>query len=379
MKKILSILTCLILVMCVGFIACGEPEPTPQPEHTHEYNKEVATEQYLLSKATCENKAVYYYSCTCGEKGAKTFEYGDVLTHNYGEWVSNGNGTHTKTCANDSTHTITENCSGGTATCGKKAECDTCKGEYGNLADHTYVWMFTETHHYKQYTCGCTGEIVKEEHDYSELSCTICEYPFEPSEDVVYAKSAGGKSAEVVAYRGKGSVVRIASTYQGVPVKIIAQSAFIGSEIESIIIPDSVEKIGSGSFQDCKNLVSVYMGNGLTTIDGNAFWGCDNLTTVHMPAMVKLETGAFFKCLKLNNVVLPKTITQIGTWAFFTCESLTRVFYEGTSEEWDKVVIGSNNYEIINVTKYFYVENESDLPNDGGNYWHYVDGIPTVW
>ena len=29
--------------------------------------------------------------------------------------------------------------------------------------------------------------------------------------------------------------------------------------------------------------------------------------------------------------------------------------------------------------RYYYIENESDLPNDNGNYWHYVNGVPTVW
>lgn len=46
-----------------------------------------------------------------------------------GHYVSNGNGTHTFTCAGG--HTITENCSGGTATCTQKAVCQYCSTEYG--------------------------------------------------------------------------------------------------------------------------------------------------------------------------------------------------------------------------------------------------------
>lgn len=51
----------------------------PIIEHT--YDKEVATEAYLKSSATCTQKAVYYKSCVCGEKGNDTFEYGDTLPH----------------------------------------------------------------------------------------------------------------------------------------------------------------------------------------------------------------------------------------------------------------------------------------------------------
>lgn len=40
----------------------------------------------------------------------------EVHNHSWGEWTSNGNGTHTRTCIADSSHTETGNCSGGTAT-----------------------------------------------------------------------------------------------------------------------------------------------------------------------------------------------------------------------------------------------------------------------
>ena len=33
--------------------------------------------------------------------------------HSWGKWTSNGNGTHTRTCATDSSHTETGSCSGG--------------------------------------------------------------------------------------------------------------------------------------------------------------------------------------------------------------------------------------------------------------------------
>ena len=64
--------------------------------------------------------------------------------HNYGAWVSNGDGTHTRTCTTGS-HSETENCSGGTATCENKAVCSVCGAEYGDIPGHnygevTYTW-----------------------------------------------------------------------------------------------------------------------------------------------------------------------------------------------------------------------------------------------
>ena len=57
----------------------------------------------------------------------------ELHTHSWGEWTSNGNGTHTRTCATDSSHTETGSCSGGKATGTEKAICETCHTAYGEL------------------------------------------------------------------------------------------------------------------------------------------------------------------------------------------------------------------------------------------------------
>ena len=53
--------------------------------------------------------------------------------HSWGEWTSNGNGTHKRTCNTDSSHTETGSCSGGKATSTEKAVCETCHTAYGEL------------------------------------------------------------------------------------------------------------------------------------------------------------------------------------------------------------------------------------------------------
>ena len=57
----------------------------------------------------------------------------EVHNHSWGEWTSNGNGTHTRICTADSSHTETGNCSGGKATSTEKAVCETCHTAYGEL------------------------------------------------------------------------------------------------------------------------------------------------------------------------------------------------------------------------------------------------------
>ena len=52
--------------------------------------------------------------------------------HTYGEWVSNGDGTHTHKCTVDGCNGFeTKECSGGKATCTEKAVCEVCGKAYG--------------------------------------------------------------------------------------------------------------------------------------------------------------------------------------------------------------------------------------------------------
>ena len=56
--------------------------------HIHNFNQQKTTEEYLESPATCTTKAVYCFSCACGERGVETFGYGEMLAHTWKtEWV----------------------------------------------------------------------------------------------------------------------------------------------------------------------------------------------------------------------------------------------------------------------------------------------------
>ena len=154
------------------------------------------TEDCAGGTATCEGKA----TCTaCGEK------YGDVLNHNYGAWVSNGDNTHTKTCPNEGCETpsVTEDCAGGTATCEGKATCTACGEKYGDANGHTPGGEATCTSAQKCTVCnkelnparGHTEEIIPAvEPSYTEegategKKCTVCG-TITDAPDVIPAKS----------------------------------------------------------------------------------------------------------------------------------------------------------------------------------------------
>ena len=77
----------------------------------------------------------YYWNYLMVHPSLSTTIYAiwEVHNHSWGEWTSNGNGTHTRTCTADSSHTETGNCSGGKATSTEKAVCETCHTAYGEL------------------------------------------------------------------------------------------------------------------------------------------------------------------------------------------------------------------------------------------------------
>ena len=75
-------------------------------------------------------------------------------------------------------------------------------------------------------------------------------------------------------------------------------------------------------------------------------------------------------------VWLYNTVTSIGMRAFYHCDSLTDVYYKGTRSEWENIKKEMQTFDLTKATLYYYSEAQ---PSETGNYWHYVDGVPTAW
>ena len=137
----------------------SETENIPMLSHTHKFNLETTTDKYLATAATCTEKAQYYYSCSCGEKGSETFEYGEALNHSFTNYVSDNNAT----CTEDGTKT---------AKCDRCDETDTVTvigsklgHEFTNyVSDNnaTYEKDGTKTAHCNRDGCTATNTIPDE-------------------------------------------------------------------------------------------------------------------------------------------------------------------------------------------------------------------------
>lgn len=106
--------------------------------------------------------------CTvCSYELAPALEH----THDWGAWISKGDGTHTRTCSKDPSHTETNACSGGIATCQSSAICAVCNTAYGakDMTNHTggtevrgSVEATTSTESYTgdTYCKGCNNKLA---------------------------------------------------------------------------------------------------------------------------------------------------------------------------------------------------------------------------
>ena len=108
----------------------------------------------------------------------------------------------------------------------------------------------------------------------------------------------------------------------------IANSAFIGSGIESVNIHANIESIGHSAFSGCKSLTELTFENGKLTVIGASlytiFGGCTSLERVVLPEnLTAIQGHAFRDCTSLKEVVFGNNMQIISGYAFDNCNNLT--------------------------------------------------------
>ncbi len=163
----------------------------------------------------------------------------------------------------------------------------------------------------------------------------------------------------------------------GESVVTVGESAFVNCQgLTSVeLLGESVVTVGKSAFADCGNLQSFTVSESarVDTIGSNAFKGCTGLTEFVFPdGLTTVGRHAFEGCQGLTDLILPDSLQDISD-AF--PEFKNRVFYMGTPEQWEQVKKSGNGFMYSWV--YYYSETEYKEP--GVIFWHYVDGVPTLW
>ena len=182
-KKILSVVLILCLMLAVmpmtAYAAdialctkCGQRQ-------TVRVTRQYANDKWHrcdLTCTVCDNTWDYWEShiwsgtatCTSGRTCTLCGGSSEPLGHDWGAWTQNSDEkTHTRICKRDTSHTETENCHGGTATCTAKAVCTVCGGEYGEMAAHSFTAEKAEAQYLKS-AATCTEKAIYYK------SCAVC-------------------------------------------------------------------------------------------------------------------------------------------------------------------------------------------------------------
>lgn len=142
-------------------------------------------------------------------------------------------------------------------------------------------------------------------------------------------------SVEIIGGRAFSGAVGLTSIVIPDCVTAIEYDAFSWTSIESITLPANLQKMGSGVFVGCQNLVSVDL-NGFTQIPRMTFSSCTALKEVKgSESIVEIADDGFDFCKGLESITFGKSLKKIGYGAFYACTAV--ITYEGTMAEWNAI------------------------------------------
>lgn len=167
----------------------------------------------------------------------------------------------------------------------------------------------------------------------------------------------------------------------------IGNSAFSGSGLIALNIPDTVTTLGTSVAANCKSLLNATIGtiSGQKSQLATTFSGCSSLQSAVIKCTVSVNFVQIFKdCTALEKVVitsLPKTFIQ----CFSNCGAQLKIYFKCAKTAWDAVsslssAIGVNNNQLyfFYATREEYSAAKDSLAGYGGG-WHGTEEVVEEW
>lgn len=282
-------------------------------------------------QATCQKKA----ECeVCSQ------EYGELGAHNYGSEWKHDETSHWRECQTEGCTAKTEIAvhSGGQATCQKKAECEVCGQEYGELGAHNYgsEWKHDETSHWREcQTEGCTAKTDVAKHSGGQATyqkkaiCSVCK--------ISYGEVKKEDKAAKVATQIKKLDVKVSNlTMKKISEVQAARKAYNAlSKKEKDTIKKDVSTLTKAETlikqNNCgTNVYYRFSNNTLTIFGKGAIKNCFAKTTANMDIKRKVKNRIYKKYIpNVVNIVVEKGVTKIGNGAFACMPKLKTAQVQG--------------------------------------------------
>ena len=134
-----------------------------------------------------------------------------------------------------------------------------------------------------------------------------------PASDFIYGLTDLGDGVVIKKYIKKKSdedvEIIIPSEIEGMPVVELADDAFHRSIVKTVVIPDSILRIGKSLFSYSGQLKYVKLLAQITSLPEDIFLNCESLEYFDIPSHItNIESGAFFKS-GLRAIEIPETVT----------------------------------------------------------------------
>ena len=113
------------------------------------------------------------------------------------------------------------------------------------------------------------------------------------------------------------------------------KSAFEGSGVETVSLPEGLTAISDACFYGCDKLKHVELPETLETIGSIAFHYCTALEELTLPDSVRrIRSDAFSKCSSLRYISLPEGLQELDKTALQDCDQLEQVEFRGSQAQW---------------------------------------------
>jgi lactocepin len=119
----------------------------------------------------------------------------------------------------------------------------------------------------------------------------------------------------------------------GTHLRTVGESAFEGSNVSSVVLPDTVKKIRPRAFAFVTGALAVTLPQGLEVIEYATFAGSTGLTGIALPPALREIGESAFQGSGLRSIVLPAGLQTVGGSAFYGCD------YDGGAAAYYDLVI----------------------------------------